>query len=206
MIRSTPSTEDKIKEAARKLFVEKGFGNATTRDIAECADTNVALVNYYFRSKENLFQAVFQESFAQTFVPIAGILNDDLPLEAKIYKFVDHITELLKRAPMLPIFILSEMRGEHDPMCRAMQQAGAMQPACGFQKQLEEEAAKGNIRPTDARQVEANLMALVLFPFLSMNILKMKHQLTDEDFFRFVDERKKVIPETILAYLRSGLV
>jgi len=206
MVKNAPSTEEKIKEAARKLFVEKGFGSATTRDIAECADTNVALVNYYFRSKENLFQAVFRESFAQTFVPVAGILNDDLPLEVKIYKFVDHITELLKRAPMLPIFILSEMRGEHAPMCQAMQQAGAMEPAAGFQRQLDEEAAKGTIRPVDARQVETNLMALVLFPFLSMNILKMKHQMDDEAFAKFVDERKKVVPETILAYLRSGLL
>ncbi|MEQ1745594.1 MAG: TetR family transcriptional regulator [Saprospiraceae bacterium] len=205
MVKNTLSTEEKIKDAARKLFVEKGFGNTTTRDIAECADTNVALVNYYFRSKENLFQSVFRESFSQAFLPIASILNDDLPLEVKIYKFVDNITDLLRRAPMLPIFILSEMRGEHAPMCKAMQQAGALEPATGFQKQLDEEAAKGNIRPVDARQVEANLMALVLFPFLSTNILKMKHNMDEIAFDRFVEDRKKIVPETILAYLRSGV-
>ncbi|MFN0016101.1 MAG: TetR/AcrR family transcriptional regulator [Saprospiraceae bacterium] len=205
MVKNAPSTEEKIKDAARKLFVEKGFGDTTTRDIAECAETNVALVNYYFRSKENLFQSVFRESFSQAFLPIASILNDDLPLEAKIYKFVDNITDLLKRAPMLPIFILSEMRGEHAPMCKAMQQAGAMEPARGFQEQLENEAAKGNIRQVDARQVEANLMALVLFPFLGTNILKMKHDMDEAAFDRFVEDRKKIVPETILAYLRSGI-
>ncbi|MBK9335865.1 MAG: TetR/AcrR family transcriptional regulator [Lewinellaceae bacterium] len=203
MAKSHSNTEEKIKAAARKLFVEKGFGSATTRDIAECAETNIALVNYYFRSKENLFQAVFQESFAQTFLPVARILNDDLPLEVKIYKFVDNITELLKRDPMLPIFVLSEMRGEQAPMCQAMQQAGAMEQSAGFQRQLDEEAAKGNIRAVDARQVETNLMAMVLFPFLGMSILKIKHQLDDEAFIQFVDERKKIVPETILTYLRN---
>ncbi|MBK6931837.1 MAG: TetR/AcrR family transcriptional regulator [Saprospirales bacterium] len=202
MAKAQSNTEEKIKDAARKLFVEKGFGNATTRDIAECADTNIALVNYYFRSKENLFQEVFQESFAHTFLPVARILNDDLPLEVKIYKFVDHMTEMLKRDPMMPLFVLSEMRGEHSQMCRIMLESGALE-SNSFQEQLNREAAKGAIRAADALQVETSLMSMVLFPFLSMNILKMKHQMDDEAFTRFVDSRKKIIPEMTLAYLRQ---
>ena len=202
MAKGQSSTEEKIKEAARKLFVEKGFGSATTRDIAECAETNIALVNYYFRSKENLFQEVFQESFAHTFFPVARILNDDFPLEVKIYKFVEHMTELLKQDPMMPLFVLSEMRGGQSKMCEIMLDSGALD-SNGFQEQLDREAEKGTIRKADALQVETSLMSMVLFPFLSMNILKMKHQMDDKAFNEFVDARKKIVPEIILSYLRS---
>lgn len=195
------STEEKIKDAAKKIFLEKGFGSATTRDIAVCADTNIALVNYYFRSKEKLFHEIFRESFAETFVPVARILNDDLPLEAKIYKFVDHMTELLKRDPLLPMFVFSEMRGENSKMCELVTEMH-QQEVSNFQKQLEEEAAKGNIRKTDFDQVEISLMSMVIFPFLSMNMLKMKKNLTTAEFYRLVDDRKKAIPEMILTYLR----
>ncbi|GAB4493452.1 MAG: TetR/AcrR family transcriptional regulator [Saprospiraceae bacterium] len=195
------STEEKIKDAAKKIFLEKGSGNTTTRDIAECADTNIALVNYYFRSKEKLFQEVFRESFVETFMPVARILNDDLPLEAKIYKFVDHMTELLKREPLLPMFVLSEMRSENSKMCE-MAAKIHLQETNRFPQQLEEEAAKGNIRRVDFNQVELNLMAMVIFPFICMNMIKMKKGMTTEQFYAFVDDRKKVIPEMILTYLR----
>lgn len=195
------STEEKIKDAAKKIFLEKGFGSTTTRDIAECADTNIALVNYYFRSKERLFQEIFRESFAETFMPVARILNDDLPLEAKIYKFVDHMTELLKRDPLLPMFVLSEMRGENSKMCETIAELHAEEKN-RFQLQLEEEAAKGNIRKTDFAQVEVSLMSMVIFPFVSMNMLKMKKGMSTEEFYRFMDDRKKAIPEMILTYLR----
>ncbi len=201
MSKTDQSTEEKIKDAAKKIFLEKGFGSTTTRDIAECADTNIALVNYYFRSKERLFQEVFKESFGETFLPVARILNDDLPLEAKIYKFVDHMTELLKRDPLLPMFVLSEMRGEHSKVCDMMT-AIHQQEVNRFQQQLEEEAAKGNIRKTDFSQVEISLMSMVIFPFISMNMLKMKKNLTTEEFYQLMDERKKAIPEMILTYLR----
>ncbi len=204
MTKIDQSTEEKIKDAAKKIFIEKGFGSATTRDIAEYADTNIALVNYYFRSKEKLFQEIFRECFAETFVPIARILNDDLPLEAKIYKFVDHMTELLKRDPMLPMFVFSETRSENSKLCDVLTEMHAQDSGNfnRFQRQLEDEAAKGNIRKTNFDQVEISLMAMVIFPFLNMNMMKMKKNMSTEDFYRFVDERKKCIPEMILTYLR----
>jgi AcrR family transcriptional regulator len=195
------STEEKIKDAAKKVFLEKGFGGTTTRDIAEYADSNIALVNYYFRSKEKLFHEVFIESFRDTFSPVNRILNDDLPLEAKIYKMVDHMIELMKRDPLLPMFVLSEMRSEHSKMCDLVVNMHK-EEANAFQLQLEAEAAKGNIRKMDFNQVEVSLISMVIFPFLSMNMIKLKKSMTTEEFYAFMDERKKFIPDMILSYLR----
>jgi hypothetical protein len=111
------------------------------------------------------------------------------------------MTELLKRDPLLPMFVLSEMRGEHSKVCDMMT-ALHQQEANRFQQQLEEEAAKGNIRKTDFSQVEISLMSMVIFPFISMNMLKMKKNLTTEEFYQLMDDRKKAIPEMILTYLR----
>jgi len=201
MAKIDQTTEEKIKDAAKKVFLEKGFGGATTRDIADHADTNIALVNYYFRSKEKLFQEVFLDSFEETFSPITRILNDDLPLEAKIYKFVDHMTDLLKHDPLLPMFVFSEMRGDKSKMSVLIEKIHR-QEANGFQLQLEAEAAKGNIRKVDFNQVELSLMAMVIFPFLSMNMVKLKMSMTAAEFYKFIDDRKKVIPEMLLTYLR----
>jgi len=195
------STDLKIKEAAKRVFLEKGFGGTTTRDIAEHSDTNIALVNYYFRSKEKLFQEIFLESFAETFSPITRILNDDLPLEAKIYKLVDNMTDLLKRDPLLPMFVFSEMRSEKSKMCELV--VGLhQQEANSFITQLESEAAKGNIRKMDFDQIDLSIMSMVIFPFLSMNMIKLKKNLTTKEFYKLMDDRKKHIPEMILTYLR----
>lgn len=195
------TTEEKIKGAAKKVFLEKGFGSTTTRDIAECANSNIALVNYYFRSKEKLFQEIFMDSFSETFVPVTRILNDNLPLEVKIYKFVDHMIELMKRDPLLPMFVLSEMRAEHAGVCELVKNLHE-EHGDKFQQQLHFEAAKGNIRKTDFHQIELSLMAMVIFPFLSMNMIKMKKNMGTEDFYTFMDERKKSIPEMVLCFLR----
>lgn len=195
------TTDLKIKEAAKRVFLEKGFGGTTTRDIAESSDTNIALVNYYFRSKEKLFQEIFLESFAETFSPITRILNDDLPLEAKIYKLVDNMTDLLKRDPLLPMFVLSELRSENSKMCDLVCELH-QQEGNAFVQQLEAEAAKGNIRKMDFDQIELNIMSMIIFPFLSMNMIKLKKNLTTEEFYKLMEDRKKHIPEIILSYLR----
>ena len=61
------STEERIKAAARKVFHQKGFAGTRTRDIAEEAGINHAMLNYYFRSKEKLFEMVMMETMAQFF-------------------------------------------------------------------------------------------------------------------------------------------
>eukprot|EP01136_Pigoraptor_vietnamica_P030532 Opistho-1_new@89922 len=86
----TKSAEDRIKEAAIKVFLEKGFDGTTTRDIAKEAGLNSALMNYYFRSKEKLFLAVFEEMFELFFQGIIEIFNKPDSLEDKISNMIDY--------------------------------------------------------------------------------------------------------------------
>ena len=75
MIEQEQTTEEKILEAASEVFTEKGFAGTRTRDIAEKAGINLALLNYYFRSKEKLFEQVMKIKVVLLFGKIFPILT-----------------------------------------------------------------------------------------------------------------------------------
>ena len=105
------STEERIKAAARKVFHQKGFAGTRTRDIAEEAGINHAMLNYYFRSKEKLFEMVMMETMAQFFKGVNLMLNDEkTSLDEKIDLIVSNYVDLLLKEPELPTFILNEVR------------------------------------------------------------------------------------------------
>ena len=70
------STEQKIKLAAKTIFHKKGYAATRTRDIAEASGINLALLNYYFRSKEKLFQLIMIETMQQFIASLSGAFND----------------------------------------------------------------------------------------------------------------------------------
>src|SRR5687767_4561616 len=105
------STEDKIKEAARKVFTSKGYAATRTRDIAEEAGMNLALLNYYFRSKEKLFEIIMAEKMFKLFNVLAPVIDDPkTTLEKKVETIVVNYINLLRENPDLPLFVLSEIR------------------------------------------------------------------------------------------------
>jgi AcrR family transcriptional regulator len=103
-------TASKIKQAANKLFTEKGFGRTTTRDIANEAGVNLALVNYHFRSKDELFKTIMLETIEGFIGQLQVLMNDDHSFEKKVELVVSNYIELLKKRPDLPLFMLSEIR------------------------------------------------------------------------------------------------
>ena len=105
------STEEKIKEAARVIFMRKGYSATRTRDIAEEAGINLALLNYYFRSKEKLFELVMMEKLQKFFGVIMPVAMDpQTSLKKKLDLLVNSYITMLIDNPDLPIFVLSEIR------------------------------------------------------------------------------------------------
>ena len=105
------SAEQKIKEAARKLFTERGFDAVKTRDIAAEADINLALLNYYFRSKENLFDIVMFENFEQFMQQLIPVFGDErLSLEERLEVIIGRYIDMLTANPDLPFFIMNQMK------------------------------------------------------------------------------------------------
>ena len=105
------STEEKIKNAARIIFHKKGFAATRTRDIAEEAGINLALLNYYFRSKEKLFDIIMLESMQNFLKSMAALFNaEQNTFDEKVESFVSNYLDFLTEQPDLPLFVLSELR------------------------------------------------------------------------------------------------
>lgn len=93
------STELNILAAAEKLFLEKGFKAASTTEIAREAGCNQALVHYYFRTKENLFDKIFYAKFETVMDFIDRSIRDDSNIFNSISSIIDEYFHFLTENP-----------------------------------------------------------------------------------------------------------
>jgi len=201
-IEITESTEEKIKEAARRVFTRKGFAGTRTRDIAEESGFNLALINYYFRSKEKLFDIIVLEHMQTFLVSVREILNDQgTTLEEKIVALVSHYIDMLLRNPDIPMFVLSVINA--DPL-RVISKSGmiAVNSDLYVVKQWKEFAAeqKSKINP---RHLIMNVLSMTIFPFVAGPLLRSRTGMTQEDFNGLMLERKKLIPMWVKAMING---
>jgi AcrR family transcriptional regulator len=190
------STEERIKEAARKLFTQNGFAATRTRDIANEAGINLALLNYYFRSKQKLFDLVMIENFRHFLSGMAINFQDPtLRMEDRLERIVADYVNFLTKFPDLPLFILNEIRG--NPSKIAEQIREEIGPARSqFFKELQQAKMEGKTE-LDPFHFVANLVGLTVFPFVARPLLQRVTGVNDEQFIRLMEERKKLVPKWI---------
>lgn len=192
------STEEKIKEAARKVFTSKGYAAARTRDIAEEAGINLALLNYYFRSKEKLFEIVMLEKLSKFFGVISPILNDPSSnVENKISLVAAQYIDMLTETPDLPLFILSEIRANPHQFINRMPLGKTVLESV-FMKQLQ--ARRPDITPLHFLM---NLLGLTVFPFVMSPLFLAVGVVTPKSFAGMMDMRKELIPRWMNAILKT---
>jgi AcrR family transcriptional regulator len=203
-IEKNASTEEKIKEAARRVFTQKGYAATRTRDIAEESGYNLSLINYYFRSKEKLFDIIMLEHI-QTFIySVMGIVNDPgTSLENKIELLVGHYIDMLTENPDLPIFVLSEINADPKKLITRLGFNKTQHSDLYLVKQWKEMAAvkKITINPV---HILTNVLALTIFPFVSSPLLRNRTGMNMEDFNLLMQERKKLIPVWVADMLKRG--
>lgn len=190
--------EEKIISAARKLFTEKGFDAVKTRDIAKEAGINLALLNYYFRSKENLFEMVMKENMGQFMEVIAEIVDDEkTSLEKKIEMLVMNYIDIFSLNPDMPLFVLSNTKiGDHRMKIREKFMGSY------FMKQINEAMKSGKIANRNPAHLMLNIVGLTIFPFAAHRMFKSSNGLSNEQFNEIMQERKKMIPKWIEAMLK----
>ncbi|CCH52494.1 transcriptional regulator, TetR family [Fibrisoma limi BUZ 3] len=202
MAEDAQDTEQKIKNAARKVFLEQGYEGAKIRQIADEAGVNLAMVNYYFRSKELLFKSIYLDTFREFLGRMVMMLNEQTPLEVKIWKIIDRYTDFILDNPLLPMFVLAEQRQDGVPIFKELNVKGIVEGSF-FRKQLLEEAEKGAIRTVEPLQVIITIMSSVIFPVIAKPIVSYVGALDDAGFRQFMETRKQIVPEMIMAYLRQ---
>ncbi|MEM6394991.1 MAG: TetR family transcriptional regulator [Bacteroidota bacterium] len=188
-------TEEKIKQAALRVFTVKGYDATTTRDIAKEADVNIASLHYYFRSKDNLFSEVTAETLTAFNKILETVLIGEEPLKFKIYRYVEQFIGIYQEHPELPAFIVMESARKDSALHQVV---SFKDHKLVLEKQLKDLMDKGEIRPISTLDFISNLVGLMVFPFLCKNIFEREFQMTDEEFNQMIETRKKTIPEMII--------
>ena len=197
------STEEKIMQAAKKLFTQNGFAATRTRDIAEEAGINLALLNYYFRSKEKLFDIVMIDNFRQFIRGVSlNVLDETATLNEKIQRIVAAYIDFLSHHPDLPIFIINEMRGNSSKIMRQINEE--LIPLRGHLfRRLQEAGQQGIIPPFDPFHFIVNLIGLTVFPFIGRPVIQRVTNTDDKQFQALMEERKTLVPLWINAILHA---
>ncbi|MBB6127261.1 TetR/AcrR family transcriptional regulator [Mucilaginibacter lappiensis] len=186
------STEEKIKDAARRIFTKKGFLATTIRDIATEADINVASINYYFRSKENLFAFIMDETIKKLFDKIEPVLNnEDTGINEKIEICVGYYIDQVLENPDFIFFMVSEVMGGLTklPMINNMR----LLVNSHFAQQLRALKTNGDINYHPVN-LFWNISGMIMSPFLSRPHMLQSNYFTSDEFFQLMQERKKLIP------------
>ena len=200
-VRKSKKTEQKIFEVATQLFLEKGVDRTSVREIASKAGINLALMNYYFRSKENLFDTIFSELVKKNTEKISNILNSSLELEEKIRKYCHTYIDMLIENPLLVSFLMSILH-------RSPEKVGEIKVVKNlystdvFTSQIMEEIMIGNIRKVDPAHFFVDMMSLIAFPFAIQGLIMDKNSMNKEELKKYMAERKEFVPELLIKSLK----
>lgn len=197
------STEQQILAAAKKVFIQKGMAGARMQDIANEAGINKALLHYYFRSKEKLFEVIFYEAAARLFPRINEVLTADLPLFEKIDKFCNEYLSIVMENPHLPLFVLYEI-GQNPERFIQKVMAGSSRPQPGrLLEQINQEVVQGRINPVNPIHLLLNMISLTLFPFVAKPMLQANLGISEEMFMALMEQRRKEVPRFIIDAIKK---
>ncbi len=187
------STEEKIKGAARKIFTKKGFLATTIRDIAAEADINIASVNYYFRSKEKLFEFIMDETIGRLFNKIEPVLNNEnMTVDEKIEICVGYYIDNILENPDFVFFTVSEVMSGSLTNLGMVNKMRSLEKS-HFAQQLKDLHTEGKISFHPVNLLW-NITGMIFFPFLTRPRMLESGYFTSEEFTALMQERKKLIP------------
>ena len=196
-------TEEKIFEAATDVFVEKGLDGARMQDIADHAGINKALLHYYFRTKDKLFNAVFEMIAKKIFKKFAPVFDETLTLEEKIrFFFKEHIS-FLQANPRLPGFLLNEVNRNPARIKKLLNNIDFNNIWLQLYKQHKNELQKYNISQETLPQIMISMAAMSVFPFAARGILEGVLDKMGLDFNEYMEERKTFAADFVINALRK---
>ncbi|WP_158797996.1 TetR/AcrR family transcriptional regulator [Pedobacter sp. L105] len=187
------STEEKIKDAARRIFTKKGFLATTTRDIAAEADINIASINYYFRSKEKLFEFIMDETIDKLFNQIEPVLNNQkMTVSEKIELCVGYYIDTIVETPDFVFFTVSEVMSGNLNSPNMTSRMKSLEKS-HFSSQLKDMNTRGQISYHPVN-LFWNVSGMIFFPFLTRPRMLDSGYFTSDEFKGLMQERKKLIP------------
>jgi len=205
MVSHNSISEDKILLSARKIFTENGFTGARMQAIAREAGVNKALLHYYFRSKENLYQAVLKQILTQVWEAIRRefITQDkEQDMEEVIRTIVGAYVRTLRDNPDFPSIMFHEISsgGKNIPFVLGEVFSAFGDILSRIVGIAGRGMAEGRLRPMEPVHIIMNLMGMIVITFLARPFVPAiykkafgKEFAMDDAFF---EERIRVITGT----------
>ncbi len=196
--------EKTIRRAAEELFLEKGFKRTSMSDIARAAGCNQALIHYYFRTKDKLFQNIFMGKVELIFSSIVGQLEKTLSFEEALTLFIEKQYEMILQNPRIPFLILTEIHSSPERIVEleAIAKEKFSYVISFYDRMLKEAVAGGSIRPISVISLFMNIIALNVAMFLGKPLLIKSVGMSEKSFREAAAARKAENVEFILRSLK----
>ena len=192
-ITNKDATEQLIKDTAKRLFFGEGRFNATTQEIADAAGVNRTLINYYFRSRNALFDLVFLDAQEKEQKRSEAIIFSELPFKAKIEEFIDDSFIMAKEYPYMEIYLVTQF----NQGCFFKNPEDMERLLAKFYEEFEVEMNKGTIDKMDPIQFILNMISLISFPISMRPLFQQTMRISDEDYEKILKDRKEIILNTL---------
>ena len=196
------NTEKQILNAAKNVFQTKGMDGARMQEIADKARINKAMLHYYFRSKQLLFEAGFKNAFSLLAPQLNAILNDESSIEDKIKNFTSNYISFIIKHPYLPSFIIQELNRNQDFILKLKDNKG-FPNLDKFKKQVDEEVKKNIIKPISAEQLFINILALNIFPFVAKPLIMALTNADSKVYKQLMEDRKIEVANFIINSIKN---
>ena len=205
--KDTTDLEARIIEAAKQVFIRKGYAAATMSDVAAEVGIGRTALHYYFRTKDILFEAISGQLLS-TFLPnIDRIMDEESTILEKMPKIIDCYMKMVRANPLIPGFVISEMRRDPQHLLQTfMKNQQAIQPLLRLRRQVEDEMEKGLINKIPIVDLVTTVVSMVVFPILVRQPLMISFMDNDANQFdAYMDRRKKLIVEVVMHLLSPKL-
>lgn len=196
-------TEERIFESATEVFIEKGMDGARMQDIADHAGINKSLLHYYYRTKDHLFNAVFEMIAGQMFKKFAPIFDEKLSLEEKTRFFFREHIDFLQKNPRLPGFLMNEMHRNPDRIRKFLQRVDIHRLWETLEAQHKDELSRYNITRETIPQLMTSIAAMSVFPFIAKPIVASLMERMGYNFDEYIEARKNYAADFVINAIRK---
>jgi AcrR family transcriptional regulator len=194
------SASRRIKEAARSIFLDKGYDGTTMQAIADLSQVNKALLHYYYLGKNNLFLLIFEEEF-QRILEIGRdtLLDPKLPLIDKLEHWVDREFAYLSRIPLLPLFLINEFNRNPGLIVNLLQRLHLPDTTRLLKRHNKELVESG--RGIRMEELFTMIISMLFFPFMGAPVVQFMWDLSPDRWLEVQAKQVGFIKEVIKKYL-----
>ena len=204
-IKSVQSLEQTILEVAERLFLEKGFALTSTTEIAKEVGCNQALVHYYYRTKDNLFNVIFEQKFKLFFQGIFEMKSlGNMKFQDKLIYIIESHFDLLRKNPGIPSLILNELsrRPEQITILREKLHELPEKLIIELNEELQLEIEKGNVREISLIDLIVTMLSLNIALFIMLPVVEKALQWDEVQKEFMISHRRSENVDFILKSLR----